>query len=170
MLKTTGYSIWLMPEGPVCHKLQEIIRELSLMNESPCFKPHVTLIGELIGDEDYIMTTTQELAKGLKPFNITMKDSAMSDRSYKAVHVNIFESPEIMEANKKAKEAFHLKYNFTPHLSLAYCQISDELARSIEIYIRLFDFEYVSFPIDKIHLFKTEGEVKDWKEIATFYI
>jgi len=52
MSKAKGYSLWLMPTEEVYDGLNTIISQLSRKYSTQYFKPHVTLIGEILGSED----------------------------------------------------------------------------------------------------------------------
>jgi hypothetical protein len=55
MVKAKGYSLWLMPIGDIYRRLSETISQLSSEYGTPNFQPHITLLGELSEDEEYII-------------------------------------------------------------------------------------------------------------------
>lgn len=72
--RTTGYSIWLMPEGEVFERYNDVIAKVAKENGTPKFEAHVTLLGGIpaeVGDE-MVFKKSQELAEGLRPFRITL--------------------------------------------------------------------------------------------------
>ena len=71
MSKAKGYSIWLMPEGKHYRLLNNTIYEFSKKYSTPSFLPHVTLLGDVEGNESDISNKTTLLAQNLKEFYVT---------------------------------------------------------------------------------------------------
>lgn len=164
-MKAKGYSIWLTPTGEVYRKLAEIISQLSKKYSTPNFEPHLTLIGDLIGSEEEIISKTLKLAEQLKPFEIKLKKADYFDEYFKCLFIRAGKTKEVIEANNIAREAFNLEPNpeYMPHLSLMYGDLSPEIKEEILTDLgKEFD---LSFEVKSIHLFSTTGEVKDWSKV-----
>ncbi len=169
-MKGEGYSIWLIPAGDVHQKLAEIIYNLSKEHSTPNSEPHVTLIGEgeLVGTEEEVLSKTSKLAEILKPLEIKLKKADYFDEYFKCLFIRAEKTKEIMEANNVARKHLNLRPNpdYMPHLSLMYGDINPETKEEILANLRM-NFD-ISFEVKSIHLFSTDGEVKDWHKIKEF--
>ena len=170
MVKAKGYSIWLIPAGEVYQKLSEIISKLSEKYSAPNFEPHVTLIGDLLGVEEEIISKTSELANLLKPFEINLKKADYLDEYFKCLFIRAEKTKEIIEANNITRETFDQKSNpeYLPHLSLMYGNFSPEIKE--KVLTNLGKQFNISFEVKSVHLFSTTGEVKDWHKIKEFLL
>lgn len=168
MRKSSGYSIWLMPTGEVYNKLSKILSTLSKKYFSPNFEPHVTLIGELIGSEEEILSKTLYLAGNLRPFNIRLTRVEYLDVYFRSLFVRVEETDDVIDANKKARKIFNRPTDseYMPHLSLLYGMFTVEEKEKIISCIRK-EFN-VNFEVKSIHLFSTDGEPKDWYRVKEF--
>jgi len=165
MIKAEGYSIWLMPKGEVYRKLAEIISQLSKKYSTPNFEPHFTLIGDLLGSEEEIISKTLKLAGQLKPFEIKLKKADYFDEYFKCLFIRAEKTKEIIKANNIAREIFNLNSDpeYMPHLSLMYGNLSSETKEKILADLGK-EFN-ISFEVKSIHLFSTTGEVKAWSKV-----
>ena len=168
MTKAKGYSIWLIPAGGVYQKLSEIISQLSEKYSAPNFEPHITLLGNLIGPEEDLISKTLKLTAQLKPFKINLKKADYLDEYFKCLFIRAEKTKELIRANNIAREAFNFKPDpeYMPHLSLMYGDLSSKTKEEILADLgKEFD---LSFEVRSIHLFSTTGEVKDWYRIKEF--
>ena len=168
MTKAKGYSIWLIPAGEVYQKLSEIISQLSEKYSAPNFEPHITLLGNLIGPEEDLISKTLKLTAQLKPFKINLKKADYLDEYFKCLFIRAEKTKELIRANNIAREAFNSKPDpeYMPHLSLMYGDLSSKTKEEILADLgKEFD---LSFEVRSIHLFSTTGEVKDWYRIKEF--
>lgn len=169
-MRAKGYSIWLTPTGEVYRKLAEIISQLSKKYSTPNFEPHLTLIGDLLGSEEEIISKALKLAERLKPFEIKLKKADYFDEYFKCLFIRAERSKEVIEVNNIAREIFNLNPNleYMPHLSLMYGDLSPETKEEILADLgKEFD---ISFEVKSIHLFSTTGEVKDWYRVKEFFL
>lgn len=169
MSKATRYSIWLMPEGGMIReRFQSIITELSGKYESPRFEPHVTLIGGVNGDHKNVIAKTHEIARKIRPFFIGLTDVGVTDQYFKTLFVMAKETPELIRANKIAQEIYGTEQQYMPHLSLLYGNFDHYMKEGIVDSLGNTNFSDVGFPVTALHLYKTEGNVWEWYEVAKF--
>ena len=57
------YSVWLLPSGAQYDSLHALICGLSARYPSPCFMPHVTVVGDVPGTLEDIAYRTEKLAR-----------------------------------------------------------------------------------------------------------
>ena len=162
--KCRGYSIWLMPKGTVYNSLLEIISEISQEYKVPNFQPHVTLIGELKGNEELI-TRTKLLASQIHPFTITLKNPCVLNEYFRSLFLKVEETEEVINANLKAQEIFNRKEKYFPHLSLMYGSCSTMKKLNIISNLKKINLE---FQVNSLHLSSTKGHQEDWHEIKKF--
>ena len=163
-----GYSIWLIPPAETFQKLSKIIFALSKKYSVPDFEPHITLIGNLIGHKENLISKTLKLAEQLKSFEIKLKKADYFDEYFRCLFIRAERSKEVAEANKIARETFNLKPDpeYMPHLSLLYGNFSTKTKGRIIAEIgREFN---ISFEVNSIHLYLTESEVNDWCKVKEF--
>ncbi len=69
----TQYHLWLTPGGEAHDCLAQLIDQLSQQYRGPKFEPHITLLGELEGEESILSEQVIELAKRLTPFVVHLQ-------------------------------------------------------------------------------------------------
>lgn len=168
---TTGYSIWLEPEGEIRERLKGVIRSLSDGHGTPLFDPHVTLVGGLEGSEDEVGRHTESLANRIKPYMVELTGQVGCEEIWqKAMFIIVQETNPVMEANQLARTEFNLAGGdrYRPHLSLMYSN-TIPLARRHEIARGLNRLDLIGqFPVSKIHLYRTAGKVEEWVKLEEF--
>lgn len=163
MVKTCrGYSIWMIPRNSAYSTLSSIISKISNDYKTPDFKPHITLIGELKGDEKDLISKTEELASQMSPFTILPLRVNLHNQYFRSLYLKIRETKELTQANQKAQEIFGKTENFFPHLSLMYGDIPT--IKKLDIISNLEKIS-IEIPVKSLHLYSTKGTIKDWHEI-----
>ena len=167
--KTTGYHLFLMPEGVLAEELQQTIQNLSQVYGGPVFAPHVTLLARIPGiSDDEMIEKTKDLAQALSPMNLTLGELASEPSYFRALYSRIVEHDQVREAYDKAADAFSMERNpeYLAHLSLLYGNFSEDEASHIKASVTLpADVQFVA---DKLHLFRTKGAVGQWQKVAEF--
>ncbi len=168
-MKTKGYSIWLIPQDDTFKKLSKLINGLSRKYSSPIFDPHVTLIGGIIGSQDEVIKKTKKLASKVNPYAIELNKVGFLDNYLKSLFWKAKQDKEVLRANKWAKKIFNMKNSekYLPHLSLIYGDFSENIKKEIIKNYQLDNFK-LNFVADKIHLYNTNGEIKDWEKVGEF--
>jgi len=166
MKKCNGkYSIWLMPEREKGIYLTQLIHKLSEKYNSPFFKPHVTLIGDLSGEKKDLIIKTKELESSIQPYKIKLTTIKGLEEYFKSVFVKVEKTKDIMKANLKAREIFNKNSDsdYMPHLSLIYGNFPQKIKE--EIISEIGDNLNLEFKVDKLHLFSTTENVENWYEV-----
>jgi 2'-5' RNA ligase len=168
-------SHWLMPSERLYRKLTNLIFQLSKENSSPNFEPHITLFGLLVGPENEIIEKTFQLSNLINPFEIKLTKIGYLGEYFRCLFIKVEKTVEIMNTNLKSKELLGKYYvnpypdsKFMPHLSLMYGNFSSKIKEEIISKIGK-DFN-IKFEVNKIHLFSTDGEPKDWHKIKEFIL
>lgn len=122
------HSLWILPEDT--QRYQKIIDELAEKYNSPRFRPHITLVGD-IKDKD-IFEKAKRLASEMKPFKIKITKPSYMHDYYRCV-LALAEKNKIMDYAKLAREIFsdYNKREYIPHLSLLYGNMDEETKKRI---------------------------------------
>eukprot|EP00884_Botryococcus_braunii_P015396 jgi/Botrbrau1/253/Bobra.0022s0226.2 len=116
------YSLWIEPTGSLDDWLQERMKQLFPIYESPVFRPHITLLGDIHGPEDHVIAVADSLLSGLQPFDVKFDKVAAGQKYYQNVYILCTKTPALMAAGSNAREAFNMDSTaeYMPHLSLIY--------------------------------------------------
>ena len=162
-----GYSLWLMPESGISGRAQEVINKIAERWGCPAFEPHVTLLGHILGEEEKIIESAQEVAREIGQFEADFVWAGGTDRYFKCVFVKVERSRELERANELALKRFRMKAEeeYMPHMSLAYGEMEEQ--RRKEIMSSLPDLSG-RYAFDRLVVCRSTGKVSDWKYIADF--
>ena len=82
-----GHSLWFIPPPEIYDLFSDIISRLSKKYASENFDPHITLIGEIGGGQEDIVSKAARLASLLKPCGITLTKMGYFDEYYRSLFV-----------------------------------------------------------------------------------
>ena len=167
--KTVGYHLFVEPEGEMADELQDIIIELAQTHNGPVFPPHVTILARIPEpSEESAIEHAKDAALALSPITLTLGEVSSEDMYYRALYSRIKEQEALKVYHRLASTAFEMDPNpdYLPHLSLLYGNYSSETIQAAKNQARL--PESRTFVIDKLHLYRTEGEVGEWQKIGEF--
>lgn len=157
---TSGYHLFLEPEGEVARELSEIIRTLAARSGGPVFPPHVTLAGPVPEGEDEVIAIARSLAASEKPFTLTLGELSGEPSFFRAFYAHVPTHPVLLRLRERAGGA----EPYVPHLSLFYGLIDgmvraqmSELAHGVP---------GMTFPVSGIAVYMTAGPADTWKKLA----
>jgi 2'-5' RNA ligase len=162
MTTEKSFSLWLMPTGETYQALASLISDLSKQYSSPCFAPHVTLLGELQGSEEEIESRTSRLSANLKPYAINLTGVEYLDEYFRSLFIRVEETEAVIQANLRARDIFDKQRDpkYLPHLSILYGNFSSATKDSI---IEKIGREFaLSFDVRSLHLVDTSARPEDW--------
>ena len=164
------YSLWLMPKGKVCDRLTRTLQHLSMQHNAPEFPPHVTLLGSCVGKRGEMMRRASRLAANLRPLTIRLGKIDFRDEHFRCLFVHAGPKDPLWKAYQVACRQFGRmpEPDFMPHLSLLYGNFPQALKK--EALAELGPRLATQFKVRSLHLFKTDGEVREWHEVANFPI
>ena len=165
------YALWLLPEPERETSLSQLIDRLSEEYGGPRFDPHLTLLGNLEGDEETLIARTSQLVARLKQFTLRTKSIECREDFYKSLFITIEASSALESARHSAEHLFnHVLFNhvvetvYMPHLSLIYGRQSEQKKESLaKGLIEEILFEFV---VDRIRLVAAFGPVDKWKSVT----
>ena len=165
--KTGLYSLWLMPHGDLAKRLQKLIADLSTKHATPCFPPHITLIGSINITQTEAVAKTTTLGRKIAPFAVKVSDVAYMDEYFRCLFIKADKTEDLMSANAAARSLFGLQNteDYMPHLSLVYGHLTTQVKIDIiEKIGKKIEFE---FPVEEIYLYYTDGQPKAWRFVST---
>jgi 2'-5' RNA ligase len=124
-----SYHLWVIPSGRAHDLLAGTIVKLSDQYRSPCFSPHVTLLGHLPGTEAEILSRAKMLARRLRPFQIDLTKAGTTDQYFQCLFLYVDCTVAIRDAHIQAVTMFSMAdaSPYTPHLSLMYGHFPGDL-------------------------------------------
>ncbi len=165
---TTGYHLFLEPEGAVREQLEQNIARLAHEYDGPVFAPHVTLLAGIPdGQDSEVLRVSELLATKLAPFGITLNGIGREDKFFRALYLHAEMSDELHDAHSEALSSFGLEdeFPYAPHLSLLYGQYPEDAKQASVSTIDL--APSLQFLVDALHVYKTVGPAEAWEKIAT---
>ena len=163
------YFLWLEPTGKTRELLASTIAHLSQEYDGPLFDPHVTLLGDITGQEGKLLHTTEKLAHILAPFDLTLTIPAFQDQSFQCVFMRVKETSTLLEAHTLARKVFHKADAppYMPHLSLLYGSYTKSAKE--QIIGNISTSLSVQFKATAVTLFRDEGNnPTNWRKLQTF--
>lgn len=167
--KTIGYHLFFLPEGELFDSLQHTINELADKYQGAKFEPHLTLLARIPkAGEDELAAKTQQLASTMEPFEVEPKEVIAQDAYFRALYCKAEPNQKIEEYHQKALEMFGVQdiNVYLPHLSLYYGNvpqsIKDEMITSLSLPSSM------KFLVDRVYLYRTEGEAQDWVRVGAY--
>jgi hypothetical protein len=168
MTMAKGYSLWAIPSGSMGQNLTHVIEKFAWENSAPRFQPHITILGEILKSESEILEKTEKLTNMFQAFRVSSPQIKQLDTYFRALFLQIKETPEIMQLHANAATLFDMPdvEAYFPNLSLLYGDFSstqkDEIAQSIDLKFP------VSFDIADIQVIKSEGPPEKWRLVRNF--
>lgn len=163
------YCLWLEPTGKTHELLATTIAQLSQEYGGPLFDPHVTLLGDIAGQEGKLLHKTEKLAHALSPFDLTLTVPAFQDQYFRCVFMGVEETSTLLEAHTLARKVFHKEDAppYMPHLSLLYGSypraLKEQISGAVPTSLR------VQFTASAVTVFRVEGNSpNDWRKVQTF--
>lgn len=173
MPKTSGYSLWLVPEtGSEAHRvLAQCITDIAKEYGTPSFVPHTTLLGGVDGTEEEMHAKTQELAEKLTPYEIYLGNIGSNGSYFQILFSKIEQTEAVMQANITAQKVFGVDSGtYFPHASLAYGDFSPEQVATLKQKVAERGISEMAFLVQGIELWRCEGDMTDWREVAAFLL
>lgn len=167
----TQYHLWLTPNIDSRNRLANLINTLSDQNRGPRFEPHITLLGEIEGEESLLSEQARMFATKLRPFSIDLQHPAFESEYFRCVYFTVKESPEIGEAHEEAKLVFGKTpvSPFRPHVSLLYGLFPERVKREVIASLPI-DFPK-TFLANELKLIRSESlHPQDWHLVETIFL
>ena len=162
------YSLWLIPSGNVYNRLAKRTSALSRQFSTPNLQPHLTLLGELTGNEKKLLAKTSKLAAIIGAFDVKLNKVAFLDKYFGCLFIKAEKTKPLTQFNSKARKIFNRKKDskYAPHVSLMYGNLDSKTKG--KIIARIGSSFPKSFKVKNIYVYKVYGEPKDWRVVKKF--
>lgn len=166
--RASGISLWLMPQGEAHDRLAGLIARLAGRFGTVAFPPHVTLLAGIDAPEAEVIAAARALARERTPLPIALTGVGGRAGHFRCLFLRVEATDALRQAHAGAARRCGRRPDpaFFPHLSLVYgvlapetkAELADELAAEAR----------VSFESRRLHVWRTEGPVADWRQLAAF--
>ncbi len=166
-----SYSVWMIPEEPELTELTNLIRDFADTHGTPSFVPHVTLLGDLAGDQAELTAILERIASNYSCHNLTVTRVKAEDLFFKSLYLDLSRPPNLIREQAVLAQGLPASQHpreFQPHLSLAYGPIKPEVkaseAKALSSLIEM-QLEFRHF-----HLVKSSQNtpIEDWETLQAF--
>ncbi|KAG6519162.1 hypothetical protein ZIOFF_022651 [Zingiber officinale] len=149
------YSVWALPPGDVCDRIKRIMAALRSEFGGPRFKPHITVVGAISLAPDDALRRFRSACAALSRYPARVSAAAPGNFFF-----FIDPSPEAP---------------YTPHLSLLYADLPDEVKEKARQRVEELDKEIagVTFEVAALALWKTDTEDKSlesWEPVEVYQL
>ncbi len=166
-----GISLWLMPPDPARARLAALIEGLAARLGTRPFPPHLTLLSGIEDrPEGAVLATARSLAARLRPLTIRLGSVEGREEHFRCLIVLAAADARLRAAHEAAARAFDRPPDpaFLPHVSLVYGTLAGETKH---VLIRdVASSAALAFEAARLHVWRTEGPVGDWRAIGVFEI
>ena len=157
-------SIWLIPAFEDVQYLQAIINNLAATYQAPVFSPHCTLYSPTDLPAARVKKILERSVKNMKSFYVKKATISHTENIWKTIFIELIKSPELEQLQQAVINQFPngQHYEFLPHISLLYKEMSDKKKEAI---IRNLQVKN-SFKMDKIAAMRTGRNVDNWPTVV----
>ncbi len=167
--RARGFSLWLMPPDAIRERLGALIEDLATRLGTRPFPPHLTLLPGIEGRmQDAVLATAQSLGAGLRPLAIRLESVEGREEHFRCLIALAAADGPLRTAHETAALAFGRQPDpaFLPHVSLVYGTLAPDRKR--ELIRDVASSAALAFEAARLHVWRTEGPVEDWREIGAF--
>ena len=164
-----GISLWLAPPGAARERLGSLIEGLAARLGTRPFPPHLTLLPGIEGRaEDAVLAKARALAARLRPLTIRLESVEGREEHFRCLIALAASDGPLRAAHEGAAGAFDRQPDpaFLPHVSLVYGSLAPETKRAL--ILEAAPAARLAFEAARLHVWRTEGAVGDWREIGAF--
>jgi len=157
-------SIWLIPAPEDAQYLQAIINNLAVTYQAPVFNTHCTLYSPTDLPALEIKKILEQSANNMESFYVKKATISHTENIWKTIFIELLSSPELEQLQQAVISQFPngQPYEFLPHISLLYKEMSDKKKEDI---IRNLQVKN-SFKMDKIAAMRTGPNVDNWATVV----
>lgn len=163
-----GLSLWLMPEVETAERLVAWSQRLAARHGTERFAPHLTLVSAVEQTEPQALRAVRRAAAGIAPFAVSLGDIQGRNEHFRCLFISVEDDGALRAAHATAARAFGREPDggFLPHVSLVYGTLAPDEKRAITQEVG--DDLHLRFEVRRLHLWRTEGPVADWRELGAF--
>lgn len=163
---TSGYHLFLEPEGTLHDILSGYIQTLAHTYDGPAFPPHVTLLGSIPAQSDAdVIAKATAIAKECAPLHLALGDLDGEDTYFRAFYFRVEASEPLRDCHERAVALFGMSIeDYRPHLSLYYGMSS--AATRAAMATSLTHPGDMTMLVTSLSVYRGEGRAEEWEKIA----
>ncbi len=159
------YSIWIVPTGPVRDSIDWALSGAAFAAQQRSLIPHLTIIGDLVGDERALRSTTDDLAALLQPFPVTI-DRLVCTSECAVLSIELEGG---IVAAREASVALFLQRRdqlYRPHMTLLYDRPAELAKAALEHQVAAMPRSFIA---DALHIVRTplNSPPCDWRIVES---
>ena len=121
MKKNVCYSIWAIFNDKQRKQLENLKKKINDILKGPYFPIHMTLTGELLGEEKKLIKKIKSILNKLDKFSIEIYNYGYKNAYFQALYIRVIKNTKLVSQKKIIDNAFNCQTNFFyPHISLYY--------------------------------------------------
>jgi 2'-5' RNA ligase len=159
------YSIWIVPTGPVRKSIDAVLSGAAFASQQRSLVPHLTIIGDLVGDKRALRGKTDDLAALLQPFPVTI-DRLVCTNECAVLSIEL--EGGIAAAREASVALFSQRRNqlYRPHMTLLYDRPAELAKASLEHKVAAMPRSFIA---DAIHIVRTplNSPPCDWQMVES---
>jgi 2'-5' RNA ligase len=166
--RSTGCSLWLMPEGELRDRLGGWIDRLAARSGTERFLPHLTLLAGLAGRDEELLDAARAAAGAVGCLRVRLNRVAGRDEHFRCLFLQAVHDEALAAAHAAAARAFGRPplASFLPHLSLVYGRLAPVQKQTLAV--EAGTLLPTEIEVRRLHLWRTDGRASDWRELAAF--
>ena len=159
-----NWSVWLLPKANDNKIFGEYISFYSKLYGSDKFSPHVTLFGRMNVNPKLFYSFFNKVKLESEIEHVYTLQTKIGDPPWKRLFIQLSLNKSLLELQKKIDKKFrqYRKYEFDPHVSLAYGNFTPD-KKDISL---ISPEELISF--SSLAIVNTPTEIKNWNVIQKF--
>jgi 2'-5' RNA ligase len=165
----TSLMTWLVPAvGPERDDLVAMMDRLAVQHDAARFEPHVTLVPNVESVKETAAEALTSLAAAMPPIDLNFASLGHEETYFRALYLVPEPSEQLVALHQAVLRLWSLDpWQFRPHLSVLYAEISEERKRP------MIDSISTGLPLtirfDAIELWAATPEVRDWYRVARIW-
>ena len=132
MKKNVRYSIWATFNNKQQRHLENLKNKVNNVLEGPYFPIHMTLCGELLGEEKKLIKKIRSTVNKLDKISIKVDNYGYKNTFFQSLHIKVIKNTKLAKQKKIIDDAFNRHTRmFYPHISLYYGHKKNSIKKRI---------------------------------------
>ena len=132
MKKNVCYSIWAIFNDKQRKQLENLKKKINDILKGPYFPIHMTLTGELLGEEKKLIKKIKSILNKLDKFSIEIYNYGYKNTYFQSLYIKVIKNTKLVSQKKIIDNAFNRQTNFFyPHISLYYGRKNNSIKKKI---------------------------------------
>ena len=168
MKKNIRYSIWATFDNKKQKQLENLKKKINNELKGPYFPIHMSLCGELVGEEKELIKKIRSILNKLDKFSIKIDNYGCKNIFFQSLYVKVLKNAKLVSQKKIIDNVFNRKTRFFyPHISLYYGYKPNRIKKKI---ISNLPILKKVIKIRNLCLSCRKEKKLEWKIIETFQI